>query len=154
MTAERSALSQQVTTRLQGTDTTAQHLDFCKASDKIPHKRILKSLLGYEIRGNIHAQMKDLLTIRTQPVKINGVSSEPVKVPRGVPQGSVLGTILFLIYINDLPDTIAAIVKIFVDDAKTYQSSSTVERDENVREVQNIVDQSEFGQNFGKCHFI
>ena len=79
--------------------------------------------------------MKDFLTNRSQLVKINGA----VNVTSGVPQGSVLGPILFLIYINDLRDTIAAIIKLFADDAKVYRSISTVE---NVNEVQNSVNQS------------
>ena len=62
-----------------------------------------------------------------------------MNVTSGVPQGSVLGPILFLIYINDLPDTIAAIIKLFADGAKVYRSISTVE---NVNEVQNSVNQS------------
>ena len=51
------------------------YLDFCKAFDKVPHKRLLKKLWGYEIRGNIHAWMKDFLANITYTVKINGVSS-------------------------------------------------------------------------------
>ena len=79
--------------------------------------------------------MKDFLTNRTQTVKINGVSSEPVKVTSGVSLGSVLGTILYLIYINDLLDTFVANMMLFADGAKTYHSISTVEKGENVREV-------------------
>ena len=129
-----------ITTALdQGDDFDVIYLDFCKAFDKLPHKRLLKELWGYGIRGNVHAWVKDFLTNRSQLVKINGASSEPVNVTSGVPLGSVLGPILFLIYINDLPDTIAAIIKLFADDAKVYRSISTVE---NVNEVQNSVNQS------------
>ena len=123
----------------QGDDVDVIYLDFCKAFDMVPHKRLLKKLWAYGIRGNVHAWVKDFLTNRSQLVKINGASSEPVNVTSGIPQGSVLGTILFLIYINDLPDTIAAIIKLFADDAKVYRSISTVE---NVNEVQNSVNQS------------
>ena len=80
------------------------------------------------------------LTNRSLLVKINGASSEPVNVTSGVPKGSVLRPILFLIYVNDLPDTIVAIMKLFADDAKVYISFSTVE---NVHEVQNSLNQSE-----------
>ena len=126
-----------ITTALdQGDDVDVIYLDFCKAFDKVPHQRLLKKLWGYGIRGNVHAWVKEFLTYRSQLVKINGASSEPVNVTSGVPQGSVLGPILFLIYINDLPDTIAAIIKLFADDAKVYRSISTVE---NVNEVQNSV---------------
>ena len=84
---------------------------------------------------------KGFLTNRTQQVKVNCSSSEPVKFRSGVPQGSVLGPVLFLIYINDLPDTLAAIMKLFADDhAKIYRSISTVE---HVQEIQISVDQSE-----------
>ena len=124
----------------QGDDVDVIYLDFCKAFDKVPHKRLLKKLWGYGITGNIHTRVKDFLTNRTQQVKVNRSSSEPVKVTSGVPQGSVLGPVLFLVYINDLPDTIVAIMKLFADDAKIYRSISTVE---HVQEIQVSVDQSE-----------
>ena len=80
-----------ITTGLdQGDDVDVIYLDFCNAFGKVPHKRLLKKLLGYGIRGNIHAWVKDSLKNRTQLVKINCISSEPVNVTSGVPQGSVL----------------------------------------------------------------
>ena len=86
----------------QGDDVDVIYLDFCKAFDNIPNKRLLKKLWGYGIRGNVHAWVKDFLTNRSQLVKIKGTSSEPVNATSVVPQGSVLRHILFLIYINDL----------------------------------------------------
>ena len=73
-----------------------------------------------------------------------------MNVTNGFPQCSVLGPILFLIYINDLPDTIAAIIKLFADDAKVYRSISTVE---NMNEVQNSVNQSKFWADIWKMLF-
>lgn len=59
-------------------------------------------------------------------VKVNVNSSEPLKVTSGIPQCSALGPVLFLIYINDLPDMITAIMKTFADDPKVYRRISTV----------------------------
>ena len=72
--------------------------------------------------------MKDFLTNRSQPVKTNGVSTEPVNVTSAVAHGSVLGTHLFLTYINDIPYTIAAIMKVFADVAKTTKAFNSRER--------------------------
>ena len=117
-----------VTTALDnGEDVDVIYLDFCKAFDKVPHKRLLRKLWGYGIRGNVHAWIQDFLSDRKQHVRINGNLSDPVKVTSGVPQGSVLGPILFLIYINDLPEVISTIMKLFADDAKIYKSISTIQ---------------------------
>ena len=69
----------------QGDDVNVIYLDFCKAFDKVPHKRLLKKLWGSGIRRNIHTWIKDFLTNRTQQVQVNDSSSEPVKVTSGVP---------------------------------------------------------------------
>ena len=117
-----------VTTALDnGEDVDVIYLDFCKAFDKVPHKRLLRKLWGYGIRGNVYAWIQDFLSDRKQHVRINGNLSDPVKVTSGVPQGSVLGPILFLIYINDLPEVISTIMKLFADDAKIYKSISTIQ---------------------------
>ena len=102
------------------------YLDFAKAFDKVPHKRLLNKVEGMGIKGRLLLWIKDFLANRTQVVALNKVQSEPIKVTSGIPQGSVLGPILFLIYINDLPHEINSYTKIFADDTKIFKAISSI----------------------------
>jgi hypothetical protein len=101
------------------------YLDFQKAFDKVPHKRLLNKLRTHGISGNIRNWLEDWLSERKQRVVLNGVSSKWLKVKSGVPQGSVLGPILFLIYINDMDDGIACKISKFADDTKIASKVTT-----------------------------
>ena len=96
------------------------YLDFQKAFDTVPHQRLINKLQSYGICGKILGWIKDFLANRKQKVVINGTGSNWISVTSGIPQGSVLGPILFTIYINDLPDVVQNIVKLFADDTKLY----------------------------------
>ena len=98
-------------------------LDFSKAFDKVSHLHLLRKLDFYGIRGSTHQWIKDFLSSRTQQVIVEGATSSTAPVLSGVPQGSVLGPLLFLIFINDLPDTISknSTVRLFADDCILYR---------------------------------
>ena len=96
------------------------YLDFAKAFDSVPHKRLLRKLHSYGLGGNILHWIENFLLGRRQRVRLNGICSEWAPVTSGIPQGTVLGPCLFVMYINDLPRDLVSGVKLFADDAKIY----------------------------------
>ena len=97
-------------------------LDFSKAFDKVSHSRLLYKLKWYGVDPITLSWIANFLKDRTQAVVLDGESSTPVPVTSGVPQGTVLGPILFLVYINDLPECITySKVRLFADDCILYR---------------------------------
>ena len=92
-------------------------LDFSKAFDKVNHSRLLWRLHKYGIRGKVLSWIQAFLGSGSQRVVIDGEESDSISVGSVVPQGSVLGPILFPAYINDLPDGISSQVRLFADGA-------------------------------------
>ena len=88
-------------------------LDICKAFDKVWHEEVIFKLEQNGISGDLLNILTDFLSNRKQRVVLNGVNT-------GVPQGSILGPLLFLIYINDLSDNLSSNVKLFADDTSLF----------------------------------
>ena len=96
-------------------------LDFAKAFDKVNHDFLLHKLQHMGITGKINAWIKSFLADRRQAVVVEGNRSDYCAVKSGVPQGSVLGPSLFLLYINDLPEPLSASTRLFADDTAVYK---------------------------------
>lgn len=95
-------------------------LDFAKAFDRVAHQRLLLKLKFYGIQGQVYSWIETWLTNRKQTVVVEGSSSESIGVRSGVPQGTVLGPLMFLIYINDISEGIDSHIRLFADDSVVY----------------------------------
>ena len=113
------------------------YLDFEKAFDKVPHTRLTIKLKAYGIRGSVLQWIEDFLRDRTQQVVVGSGTSSPAAVLSGVPQGSVLGPTLFVIYINELPQIVRSECRMFADDTKLFNAIGSPE---DVSRIQNDLD--------------
>ena len=103
-------------------ETRAAFLDILKAFDKVWHESLIFKLQSMGVSGNLLSLMNSFLSERYQRVLLNGKSSEWASIKAGVPQGSILGPLLFLIYINDLSDGIISDVKLFAEDTSIFST--------------------------------
>ena len=101
------------------------YLDFMKAFDTVPHKRLIGKLNSYGIGYYTLRWIYALLSDRLQQVNVNGTNSEWANITNGIPQGSVLGPIPFVLYINDLPENIVSNVYMFADDTKVFKTMTS-----------------------------
>ena len=137
------------------------YLDFAKAFDKVPHQRLLEKCKGLGMDGKLLEWIREWLKGRKQRVVLNGEASEWADVLSGVPQGSVLGPTLFLIFINDIDravDVTSSVLLKFADDTKVARVVETEEQRGELQDTINrLVEWSAEWQmlfNAGKCHIL
>ena len=114
------------------------YTDFAKAFDSVPHQRLLKKLRINGIIGKTTAWIKAFLSDREQCVRVEQEYSGWIRVKSGIPQGSVLGPILFVLFINDMPDVVDCLIQLFADDAKLFNRVNLRDVDSGVKLQEDI----------------
>ena len=123
-----------------GFDVRSVFLDISKAFDKVWHEGIIFKIQQNGISDDLLNILSDFLRNRKQRVTLNGQSSSWANVNAGAPQGSILDPLLFLIYINDLPDGLSSNAKLFADDTSLFSfvhdiNTSTIELNSNLKKI-------------------
>ena len=141
--------------------TVVAYIDFQRAFDVISHKKLIYKLKNYGVGGNLLFWIQSLLTNRSHCVKINNSLSDYLPTTSGVPQGSVIGPLLFNLFINDITDLFDSSTtssKLFADDIKIYSkitSSLTVQAFQDCLDsVFNWAKTWQIGISYSKCNFI
>ena len=135
-------------------------LDFSKALDKVHHEKLLTKLHSLGIGASLHLWIRSFLSNRTQTVLVDGSMSKPAPVLSGVPQGTVLGPLLFLAYINDINEHLSpgTHIRLFADDSLLYRNiltpedSAILQRDLNVLQAWEHENKMEFHPD--KCQVL
>src|SRR5664279_3672539 len=131
------------------------YLDLAKAFDTVPHQRLLGKLSSYGVGGKVLEWIRQFLTGRKQKVRIGQADSLWSAVISGVPQGSVLGPVLFICYINDLPEVVRSFIFMYADDTKLFRRvNNDTDQEELQRDLDQIVkwaDKWQLRFNIDKC---
>ena len=133
-------------------------LDFAKAFDKVPHQRLIKKLQYYNLDKKVVGWIQSFLSKRTQSVVVDGHTSTSAPVLSGVPQGTVLGPLLFLLFINDIANNVTSSIRLFADDCLVYRETRKKEECELLqKDLDELVSWSKtWGMAFNvkKCNIV
>ncbi len=142
----------------QKKQTNAILLDFSKAFDSVPRLRLMSKLDHYGIRGLSANWTKAFLSNRSQVVSINGCHSHPQPVICGVPQGTILAPVLFLLYINNISENIKSQIHLLADDGIIYRETNNdqdhVTLQEDLDNLNNWANKWQLNFNFSKCYHL
>ena len=136
----------------KGENTCCIYFDFRKAFDKVPHKRLINKLSAFGLSGNLKLWLSNFLTNRKHFVQIGNKHSATNIQKSGIPQGTILGPLLFIIYINDLPGITQLSSLLFADDFKVFSSGNNFSMLQN--ELEKVGDWSKtwlLDFNYDKC---
>ena len=133
-------------------------LDFAKAFDKVPHQRLIKKLEFYNLDKHAIGWIVSFLSGRSQSVVVDGHSSDESQVLSGVPQGTVMGPLLFLLFINDISADVSSSIRLFADDCLIYRDiRSSHDAELLQQDLDKVVDWSKkWGMEFNvsKCNIL
>ena len=117
------------------------YMDFQKAFDMVPHARLISKLKAYALwhRGSSLKMDNNFLSNRIQRVVVNSEMSTLSAISSGIPQGSVLGPTFFIVFINDIPDSINSTVNIFAGDTNLFRSITSEEEHEVLQRDLNLL---------------
>ena len=153
-------LCDNLTSKLDKSETIcATFIDLAKAFDTVNHNILVKKLPSFGIRGAPAKLLENYLTNRTQITIVNGTKSKSEPITCGVPQGSILGPLLFLLFINDLPNSCNLDVKLFADDACLIYSDKNLVRlqttiNTELNKVDNWIKVNKLSVNYTKSNYI
>ena len=133
-------------------------LDYQKAFDTVPHHRLIRQVESFGIEGLALKWIKEFLTNRRQRVRVNDSTSSWKPVISGIPQGSILGPILFTLYVNDIPAQLQSIISMYADDTKLF--SALISNDSTNTLISDLKILEEWAEKFqmrfhpDKCHVM
>jgi hypothetical protein len=134
------------------------YLDFAKAFDSVPHQRLIRKVKSFGITGSALRWMESFLNNRRQKVSVNGEHSSWKPVISGVPQGSVLGPLLFLLYVADMPNELSNFISMFADDTKLFKvimdTADPINLQEDLDRLQQWSKTMCLRFNTSKCHVL